>query len=40
MTTTEPAAAEVAASEPNAEGYRQFTLGGFTFWRDEPAATS
>ena len=33
MTTTE--APQVAASEPNAEGYKQFTLGGFTFWRDE-----
>src|SRR5262245_12706330 len=33
MTTTE--AVEVTASEPNAEGYKQFHLGGFTFRRDE-----
>ena len=35
VTAAEVPAAEVTASEPNAEGYRQFTLGGFTFWRDE-----
>ena len=33
MTATE--ATEVTATEPNAEGYREFTLGGFTFRRDE-----
>ena len=33
MTTTE--ATEVTATEPNAEGYKQFSLGGFTFRRDE-----
>ena len=33
MTTTE--ATEVTATEPNAEGYQQFSLGGFTFRRDE-----
>jgi len=33
MTTTE--ATEVTATEPNAEGYKEFHLGGFTFRRDE-----
>ena len=33
MTTTESAA--VQAGEPNQHGYRSFTLGGFTFERDE-----
>jgi hypothetical protein len=34
MTTTE-SAPTVQASEPNEQGYRSFTLGGFTFARDE-----
>jgi len=33
MSTTESAA--VAAGEPNEHGYRTYTLGGFTFGRDE-----
>jgi Hydroquinone 1,2-dioxygenase large subunit N-terminal len=32
---TETATPVVQASEPNAEGYREFTLGGFHFRRDE-----
>jgi hypothetical protein len=32
---TETATSAVHASEPNAEGYREFTLGGFHFRRDE-----
>jgi Hydroquinone 1,2-dioxygenase large subunit N-terminal len=32
---TDTATPEVHASEPNAEGYREFTLGGFHFRRDE-----
>ena len=32
---TETATPVVDASEPNAEGYREFTIGGFNFRRDE-----
>jgi hypothetical protein len=35
MSATTSAVPEIGSIEPNRHGYRTFTLGGFTFSRDE-----